>query len=217
MNLNHWIVRLYPFKSIGRRIYLHGSRKAKKIALSFDDGPSEKTEGIIKILKKYYVKGTFFVVGNKVIRNEKTMKKITMGGHEIGNHTYNHTRLLFKSKGLIKKEIEKTDKVLSKRDIKTKLFRPPYSKFGLGLLAVSKKLNKKIILMDVAPRDFEDLFTEEVVKFILRYTKPGSIIDLHDSGWVGRKSDIPLILKKIIPTLQKKGYEFVTVSELLEL
>ncbi len=206
----------YSFTRFKENIYFHGKRTQRKIALTFDDGPSEQTEKALRILKKYNAKTTFFVLGKKIKNNNKTLRKIIQQGSEIGNHSYNHFSLTGKSIRFSKQQIEKTDDELSKLNIQTKLFRPPYGKLNYGSLIVARNLNKKIILWDVDPKDWKLRGIKTTSDYILKKIKNGSIIDLHDSiEGFGENKDLLRILNQIIPELQKRGYQLVTVSELL--
>lgn len=213
------ILNLLP-KKIGN-IYFYGNRKTKRIALTFDDGPSKETEKLLNILKKYKSKATFFVLGKKIKGKEKSIKRIIKEGHEIGNHSYNHYNLWFKNKKFIEKEINQTEEELKKIGIKNNLFRPPSSRMGLNLLKVCKKLKKKMIIGDTYAYDWNFPGAKKVVNKILKTVKKGSIIILHDSIEDKNTSkinkDITEITKKIIPELKKRGYKLVRVSELLNI
>jgi len=102
----YWITLIWPFEKLGKNIYFHGSRDKKEVALTFDDGPSEQTTKILDILKKNNARATFFILGKKVKGNEEILKRIVYEGSEIGNHSYNHNKLLFKDKEFIYNEIK---------------------------------------------------------------------------------------------------------------
>ncbi len=86
--------------------------KQKVVALTFDDGPTKNVDKILPLLDQYHVKATFFLIGNEIEKNPVEAKKIVSAGHQIGNHTYSHQRMVFKSPSYIKAEIEKTDKLI---------------------------------------------------------------------------------------------------------
>jgi peptidoglycan/xylan/chitin deacetylase (PgdA/CDA1 family) len=198
-----------------RNLYFHGNREVKKVALTFDDGPSDETEKILDILKKYHIRATFFVWGKRINGREKILRRIRDEGHEIGNHTYSHKRLWFKSKSYIEKDLKKCDEILKKFKIKTCLFRPPSFKIGFNLLNICKKEGKNIIACDVVTGDWKPGRVEKVVKETLRKTQNGSIIDLHDYIELDPlDKNAHLITEKIILGLKKKKYETATISEL---
>jgi peptidoglycan/xylan/chitin deacetylase (PgdA/CDA1 family) len=202
-------------KKIGN-LYFHGSRDKKEIALTFDDGPSDETKEVLKLLKKYDAKATFFIWGQRIEERENTIDKIIKEGHEIGNHSYEHKRLAFKSQEYIKNDIKKCDEELYHFNIKTNLFRPPGLSMFYNLFKVCKRLEKKIIACDVISNDWRKKGIEYSVKRVLRGTKNGSIINFHDYlEGIGTNEEIIPILEKVLPELKNK-YKFVTVSELLE-
>lgn len=201
-------------KKIGN-LYLHGSRKENQIALTFDDGPSYETEKVLYLLKKYNAKATFFIWGQRIKGREKTIERIVREGHEIGNHSYYHKRLAFKSQEYIRNDLEKCDNELLKLRIKTNLFRPPYLSMFYNLFKVCKKLEKKIIACDVISHDWRKKGVNYAVERVLRKTKNGSIVNFHDYlEGIGTNEEIIPILEKILPNLKEK-YKFVTVSKLL--
>lgn len=209
--------KIYPFQKI-RDIYFHGSRNEKKIALTFDDGPSKETGKILDLLKKEKCKATFFILGKKIKGNEKIIKRTIKEGSEIGNHSFHHYSLKNKKYKLILDELIKTEKKLKELNIKTNLFRPPYYSIGLNLLIIYRKLKKKMIIADVFSEDWNKRRSDkEIINKVLNKTKNGSIVGFHDyAEGIGRNKRIIKILKKMIPKL-KKRYKLVTVSELLRL
>jgi len=208
-------------------VYFHGSRKEKKIALTFDDGPSKETIKILDILKNCDSKATFFLIGKRIKGREKIIKKIISEKHEIGNHTYSHKWLIFKSIKFIKEDIKKCDREFRKFGIKTNLFRFPAFKKGILPLMTVLFMGKKMIFAEVIPKEWKQPYYktlginlnfswEQASDIILKKVKPGSIINLHDYlEGVGNYPEVLLILRRIVPRLKEKGFEFVTVSELL--
>ena len=197
-------------------LYFHGNRNKREISLTFDDGPSKETERVLDVLKKYNAKATFFILGQRIKGFEKTIERMIKEEHEIGNHSYEHKRLAFKSKKYTKEDLERCDNELHKFKIKTNLFRPPGVSMFYNLFRVCKKLEKKIIICDVVSDDWKKPGIEKIVNKVLRKTKNGSIIDFHDYlEGIGTNEEIIPILKKIIPELKKAGYKMITVSELL--
>lgn len=196
-------------------LYFHGNRKENKISLTFDDGPSKETEKVLEILKKHNLKATFFVTGKRIDKNKKIIRKIISDGHEIGNHSNNHKALAFRSKDYIKKDLNKCNKKLSKFNIKTSLFRPPYLSIGINLLIICNKTKQKIIVCDVISKDFLMLGVDKIVNRVLKKTKNGSIINFHDYiEGIGSNKDLPEILEKTLPVLKEK-YNFVSISEII--
>jgi len=199
-----------------KTVFFHGDRSKKKIAITFDDGPSRECWGILKVLKKEKVPATFFVIGKKIRKNGKILKQMIKQGCEIGNHTYNHARLLLKSQKKMEKEIVDTDNELKRLKIKTNLMRCPYFTCGIGALIAAKRLKKKIIFADIDGRDWMTS-KKRLVKKVLRRVKNGSIICLHSYlEDIGHNRDIVKVTKKVIPKLKGMGYKLVTVSEVIK-
>jgi len=185
----------------------------KVVALTFDDGPTGYTSDVLSTLQKAGIKATFFVVGHTLEQKPYIGKAIVSEGHELANHTYSHQRMWFKSQAFIADEIEKTNRLIRasgyNRDIH---FRPPYSKKIFGLPWYLRQHNIKTIMVDIEP-DTYGSDTGFLVEYTLANTKPGSIILLHPfcDACSGQREAISMI----VSGLQTKGYQFVTVSELL--
>jgi peptidoglycan/xylan/chitin deacetylase (PgdA/CDA1 family) len=197
-------------------VYAHGNRGENKIALTFDDGPVDKTLEILDILKEENVSATFFVIGRNVIENPRIFEKLIESGNEIGSHSYNHLKLNLKSRGIIKKEIEANDFLFKEYGISTNLFRPTSGFVDLLVDSETKRLGKKIVLWDVDPKDWKNPGVEKVVQNVLENVRNGSIILFHDYADYEKRemNDTFKALRILIPELKKK-YKLVTVSELL--
>lgn len=216
-------------------MYFHGDRSKNKIAITFDDGPSEETLNILSVLKKHNVKATFFLVGKMIKGREYIIEQAKQDGHEFGNHTFSHKRLWFKSKKFIEEDIRKCDDELGKVGIVTNLIRFPGLKYGQNTISVCKKLGKLIIFAELLTLNqfAYDWFRpwlkkkgfikgptkiDVVVEKTVMNTKNGSILVFHDYlQEIGPHPESHLIIERILPELKNKGFKFVTVSELLHL
>lgn len=188
--------------------------KEKVIALTFDDEPNAITGQILAVLEARNVKATFFIIGSQLEKDLQTGKKILAAGHEIGNHSYSHTDLTFRSTEYIRHEIEKTDNLIRQTGFKGDiLFRPPFGKKLISLPWYLSKHNRKTITWDIAaPASGKS--PVQIADHIVESTKPGSIILFHTLLDGGKVS--PQVITKVIANLQKKGYAFKTVSELMK-
>lgn len=187
----------------------------KLVALTFDDGPSSYTKKYLKILKKYKVKATFFNLGQQASYFPKLSKKIVKQGHQLCSHTYAHKQLTTLSKKSFRKEITKGYSALKKASGKTTSFiRPPYGEFSTQRWLYSKGLIKASVRWSEDTEDWKQPGVKSIVKAATKHVKPGSIILMHDGG--GNRSQDVKALPKIIKKLKKKGYKFVTVSELMK-
>jgi peptidoglycan/xylan/chitin deacetylase (PgdA/CDA1 family) len=177
---------------------------AKKwVALTFDDGPGKYTDKLLKAMKKQDVRATFFVVGQMAKPRADLLKKMVKNGNEVANHTYAHNG----SEGALMNGLNKTDKIVKKAiGKKTVLMRPP----GGAINSVTRRCGKPIILWSVDPKDWRDRNANTVYNRVMDGTKSGGIVLLHDIHPTSVDAAI-----KIMKALEKKGYAFVTVSELL--
>lgn len=191
--------------------------KEKVVALTFDDGPSQKVDEILSILNDQDVKATFFLIGNDISKYPEETKKLISAGHEIGNHTYSHKRMVFKTPSYIKEEIEETDNLIREMGYDRPInFRPPFGKKLVFLPNYLKRENRKTILWDLEPNSFPEVnsSSQKIVQYVVDNVKPGSIILLHPM--YDDKGNTIGAIKGIIEELKNKGYEFKTVNELLQ-
>jgi cellulose synthase/poly-beta-1,6-N-acetylglucosamine synthase-like glycosyltransferase/peptidoglycan/xylan/chitin deacetylase (PgdA/CDA1 family)/spore germination protein YaaH len=207
--------------------------QAKKLALSFDDGPDpEWTPKILDILKKYNVKGTFFLIGEEAEANVGVMQRIYREGHEIGNHTFTHPDISEISNGQVDLQLTLTERLFgSKLGVQPLYFRPPYSIDqepdtndqaapvdriqGLGYIVIGNKIDTND--WDEHPRKSPQEITGSVLQQLAdMQTHPdrrGSVILLHDGG--GDRSATITALPLLIETLRAQGFQIVPVSELM--
>lgn len=200
--------------------YVHTPHKV--VALTFDDGPHEKTTAqILAVLKQKKIHATFFTLGENANQHPDFIQQELMAGHEIGNHGYTHAYLNQNSKNTIEKEINhteeeilKAEKAVSSDVNKPVLFRPPGGLYNKKLLETALSLGYTTVLWTIDTRDWDHMSTQKIVSSVLNNVKPGSIILLHDGLF---PLATPEAVQYIIDNLQQQGYEFVTVSELLQL
>lgn len=180
----------------------------KAIALTFDDGPSGHTEKLLEGLSEYDAKVTFFVIGSKAAQKPEVVKRAFNEGHLIGNHTYSHPRLIFKSVSDAKEEITKSAKVIKDiTGVKPFFVRAPYGDVSAYQL---KKLNTFFISWSASTYDWYEESEDEIYDRIMKKADDGEIILLHDT----KEATVNAVLRAI-PELQEQGYEFVRVDDLL--
>ena len=187
-------------KNILQRLYPCGKfRVGKAVYLTFDDGPiPEVTPKVLAILDQYGVKATFFMVGENIDKHPDVFEMVVQGGHAIGNHTYNHMKGWRVSTAEYIANVQKFPK-------ETKLFRPPYGRTWVWQRRAVKKLGYEIYLWDVLTRDYNPCRTPEaMLKQIKRCTRPGSIINFHDS--IKSNERMLEVLPQAIEWLLANGY-----------
>lgn len=187
---------------------------AKKIALTFDDGPSrEYTAEILDILKEYGVKATFFVVGVNIEKSPDLLRRIVAEGHEIGNHTYSHPHLQKMDTATLAKELTRTDGLIqSITGLSPTLFRPPEGVVTDSVKTAAGDGGYRLVLWSIDTRDWALNSVSNILRTIKQEASDGDIILFHD--WVAGKSPTPATLRAAIPWLQAAGYELVTISRL---
>ena len=188
-----------------QRLYPCGKcRVGKAVYLTFDDGPiPEVTPKVLAILDKYGVKATFFMVGENIDKHPEVYEMVVRGGHAIGNHTYNHMKGWKVSTAEYIANVQKFPK-------ETKLFRPPYGRTWVWQRRAVKQLGYEIYLWDVLTRDYNPHRTPEAMfQQIQRQTRPGSIINFHDS--IKSNERMLEVLPKAIEWLLANGYEIKTL------
>jgi len=186
------------------------------VALTFDDGPSPLiTTKVLEVLDRKSAKATFFMVGKRIENYPEIAASVFENEHEIGNHAYSHQRLILMRPSTIQSEVERTNQLLRGLGVEGAIhFRPPFGVQLFALPFVLKRLQMTTVLHDVVPRDWETQDAELIAKRVLRDTRPGSIILLHD-GAANRV--IVRALPMIIDGLRNRGFRFVTVGELFAL
>lgn len=185
-------------------------RTGKAVYLTFDDGPiPEVTPKVLAILAKYNVKATFFMVGENIDKHPEVFRQVVEAGHQIGNHTYNHLKGWKTPFDEYMSNVTRCNKALFEHHpsvfIPT-LFRPPYGKATLRQRIALHRKGYKIIYWDILTRDYDASVTpEQMLRLIQRETRPGSIINFHDS--LKSNERMLRVLPQAIEWLQKEGYE----------
>ena len=180
-----------------------------KVALTFDDGPHPVyTPQLLDGLNERGVHATFFVVGKNILGNEALLKRMETEGHLIGNHTYSHVKLSELDIARACAEVEKTNALICEVTGKEPEFiRPPVGEWKKAMECSFEMIP---VLWDVDPLDWTTKNTALVVERVLKDTKPGDIILLHDYY----QSSVDAALE-IVDALTERGYKFVTVDELI--
>lgn len=197
------------------------SANEKKIALTFDDGPTpEITPRVLEILRHEGVQATFFLVGSRIDDHPEIARAIVEAGHAIGNHSYSHQSLRGKSALSIRADIEKAEhSIQSATGQRTTIFRAPYGLWSRRLLDVSESLGYKAAHWTISSRDWRRLSARTITHRCLSKAHPGAIILLHDGFGrhkTGNREPMLSALPTIIQSLRRDGYVFVPLPELIE-
>ncbi|MDN0197165.1 glycosyltransferase [Streptomyces sp. S.PNR 29] len=194
-----------------------------RLVLTFDDGPDPTwTPKVLDVLKKHNAHAVFFVTGTMTSRHPDLVRRMVEEGHEVGLHTFNHPDLSYQSKKRIDWELSQNQLAISgAAGIRTSLFRPPYSSFADAMdnrsWPVTEYIGANGYITVVNNTDSEDWQKPGVDEIIRRATPKGgkgAIVLMHDSG--GDRHQTVQALDRMLPDLQKQGYEFDNLTEALD-
>lgn len=191
------------------------STNEKAVAITFDDGPSEKyTPEILNLLTKFKARATFFSIGKKIVDHPELLKEIRMQGHAVGNHSYSHSNFFsFYRKRKVIKEINKTNQVIHEATGEPCiLFRPPYGVTNPSIAKALKATGLKSIGWNI--RSFDTSYKDPniVINRVLSKIKPGAIILLHDD-----RPNTAKILEAILLYTQQHDYKCIAIDEIQNL
>ncbi|MCB0869279.1 MAG: polysaccharide deacetylase family protein [Solirubrobacterales bacterium] len=204
---------LRPIRAVGctggnGEFVTHGPRGRKRVALTFDDGPSDYTPQVLRILRQKKAKATFFMLGQQVARYPASARRVLALGHEVANHSYHHD--LLPGGADIRAATRRITAVTGFRPC---LFRPPYGAVSSSLRRSAREDHMKVVNWDVDTSDWKLPGAGAIASTIVHRVRPGSIVLMHDGG--GPRGGTVDALSSAIRGLRRRGYKLVTVSELL--
>ena len=199
--------------------FARGTRGSKQIALTYDDGPNDPhTLRLLDVLAKRNVRATFFMIGRYVQERPDIARAVAQAGHVIGNHTFTHPLLIFKSAAQTRMELVDCSQAL--RDAIGKhsnLFRPPFGGRRPATLRIARDLGLKTVMWNVTGYDWNAPPAAVIEKKVVRQMRGGDLILLHDGGHGAMGADraqTVIATDNLIRRYQDQGYEFVTVEKL---
>ena len=180
-----------------------------QVALTFDDGPHQTcTPALLDGLKQRGVKATFFLMGENISGKEELVRRMQEEGHLIGNHSYRHIQMTKEGAAQACAEIEQTETLIqSITGQRPEYLRPPYGAWNEQLEC---QVNLTTVLWNVDSLDWKLQNTDRIVRRVEKDVKNGDIILMHDIFSTSVEAAL-----RIVDDLQKQGYEFVTVDELM--
>ena len=183
----------------------------KLIAFTFDDGPSYiGTNKLLDNLDKYNARVTFFVLGSRVENYKDTLTKAYKMGNTIGNHTYSHSNLLKLDNYSVMDEIKKTNETIKNiTGSETIYLRPPYGNINSDIKNIS---NMYTILWNLDTEDWKNKDKDRIADYIVSNAHDGSIVLLHDLYETSVDGAL-LAMER----LEKEGYAFVTIDEMIKI
>ncbi|MGD1104722.1 MAG: polysaccharide deacetylase family protein [Terriglobia bacterium] len=216
-----WWACSVPSSTFFRPVLIRGPQEGKRIALTFDDGPTEQfTEQILDILREHHVPATFFVCGRNVEKSPDLLRRIVAEGHEVGNHTYSHLFVYFKSRRRIAAEIDQTQAIIEQVvGFRPNIFRPPYGARWFGLVPTLVERGMHMVLWSATGYDWKK-DAQGIMGAAFRELKPGAVILLHDGRETRRVTEIDrsntvLALPGVIAIAREQGYTFTPLKDFL--
>jgi peptidoglycan/xylan/chitin deacetylase (PgdA/CDA1 family) len=195
-----------------------GPSNRRAIALTFDDGPSESTIDVLRLLERFGVRATFFQCGHHVRRLPRAAVRVPAEGHEVGNHTDSHPSLVFRSPRFIYEQLERAQTLIADTTgVTPTWFRAPYGARWFGLAEAQKRLNLMGVMWTTVARDWK-LPARGIVDYVGPRVAPGSILCFHDGRELAHHPNIAPTLEALeilIPRWLKDGYEITTLGGLL--
>ena len=181
------------------------------IALTFDDGPKPETRLVLEALNKHGARATFFILGQNIEGNEEMLKQIAEGGHQIGVHAWSHVNLNNISETAVRSQMTRTmDKVQEITGVQVTMMRPPYGTTNRVSRRPLKELGLPVILWTVDSLDWQSRSTSATIASIRTKAANGVIVLCHDIWTTTGRA-----METIVPELIEKGYQLVTVAEMM--
>jgi peptidoglycan/xylan/chitin deacetylase (PgdA/CDA1 family) len=197
------------------------ARGSHQLALTYDDGPNDAhTPRLLEILSKHNVPATFFLIGRYVEDRPETVREIACEGHQIGNHTFSHPLLIFKSDSELRGEILRCRSVIEDAIGKhSNLFRPPFGGRRPAVLRIARELGLQPVMWNVTGYDWNAPPAAEIERKVCNRINGGNIILLHDGGHkqMGEdRSQTVIATDHLIARYKDQGYDFVTIAQMMD-
>ncbi len=189
----------------------------KVIALTFDDGPwPTSTKKIVSTLSKLDVQATFFMLGSQVGGRKALAKSVIAGGNLVGVHSWNHALMSARSSSVNLKDLKRTKAAITAATgVTPTWFRPPYGATNSSLKKTAAKAGLRQVIWTVDTLDWKYRTTSSVSSRALSGARSGAVVLMHDGGGprAATAAAVPIIIKR----LRARGYDFVTLSEMVDL
>ena len=191
-----------------------GGTQGRDIALTFDDGPGPYTPALLDVLERFHVQATFFAIGiMERYFSASTLREIR-DGDVVGDHTETHPELARLSAREQREQLyEQIARIELLDGPRPQLFRPPYGSYNATTMRELHRLHLLMVLWSVDTGDYLQPGVGVIVERALAGAHPGAILLMHDAG--GDRSQTIAALPAIITKLRERGYQLVTVPQLL--
>jgi len=197
------------------------ARGTRKLALTYDDGPNDPyTPHLLEMLARHNVRATFFLIGRYAKQRPDIVRDIDAAGHAIGNHTFTHPLLIFKSESETREELATCRAAIHEAvGEHSNLFRPPFGGRRPAVLRVVRELGLKPVMWNVTGYDWSAPPAATIERKVSRQIRGGDVILLHDGGHKqmgADRSQTVIATDQLISRYKSEGYEFVTIPQMLE-
>jgi peptidoglycan/xylan/chitin deacetylase (PgdA/CDA1 family) len=202
------------------RTFTGARRGSKLLALTFDDGPNDPhTLRLLEILAKHDVHATFFLIGRYVQQRPDIVRELVKAGHGVGNHTFSHPLLMFKSVAKVRNELETCHHVLTEAvGEHSNLFRPPFGGRRPAVLRIARDLGLEPVMWTVTGYDWKAPSAEYIEQKVIAKVRGGDVILLHDGGHLQMGADRSRTVTatdRLISRYKTEGYVFLTIQEMM--
>lgn len=196
-------------------------RGTRQLALTYDDGPNDPhTLRLLEVLARHNVRATFFLIGRYVEQRPDIVREIVKSGHVVGNHTFTHPPLIFKSAADVRKELSDCRSALHDAiGEHSNLFRPPFGARRPAVLRIARELGLEPIMWNVTGYDWNAPPSAVIERKVTKQIRGGDVILLHDGGHKqmgADRSQTVLATEKLIKRYKQDGYEVKTILEMMQ-
>lgn len=212
---------MWPTSQVYGQTFIGLERGSLCVALTYDDGPNDPcTLRLLEVLDRYSVKATFFVLGQFVRQKPEIVRALAAAGHVIGNHSWDHPRLIFASEAELRHQVEQTQSaIVDACGVTPTLFRPPYGGRRPGTLQTVRALGLEPVMWNVTCYDWKPTSADKVVAHAQRQIRGGDVILMHDGDQQAMGADRRHSVEatdRILAHYKAQGLQFVTIPEMMK-
>ena len=194
---------------------------SRQLALTYDDGPNDPhTLRLLEVLAKHNVHATFFLIGRYVHQKPEIARAIAQAGHVVGNHTFTHPALIFKSNPEIRRELEHCRSAIHDAiGAHSNLFRPPFGARRPAVLRIARELGLEPVMWNVTGYDWNAPLAAVIESKVAKQTRGGNVILLHDGGHKRMGTDRSQTVAasdQMIARFKSESYDFVTIPQMMK-
>ncbi len=215
------------FESMWPTLHLYGRAftglppGSRQLALTYDDGPNDAaTLRLLDVLDRHNVKASFFVLGRFVQAKPEIVRALATRGHAIGNHSWDHPRLIFASGADLRRQVQQTQSaIFDASGVTPSLFRPPYGGRRPGTFHAIRALGLEPVMWNVTCYDWKPTSAAKVVTHAQRQIRGGDVVLMHDGDQRAMGADRTHTVEasdRLVTHYKAEGYEFVTIPEMMK-